>query len=1302
MRLKFLLFAFLLWAGILSAQDTINYLVITEYRGDNTHNTYLELTNMGDKPVQLNQFEIGQWGGGALLNYETGITNRDGIRIPVDKLLQPGESYVFAAADEYGPKKFAEGLEGFQEKLTQDNIWKSADFLVHLPEGLDDGTDIVTPGLYKPFNEQWGANGFFIEQHFPNGDSMVVDQVGGMFSGAEGANLDRTSPDAKYNVAGVPDAIRNAYLIRKSSVKTGNLDFNNSRGVGLDDSEWIPIPIHGAAWRLAPWTVGNQGDFNLDANTLESDVIEVDFANMKLNVPWGVQRGDDIMNYFVQKPGIGWEYIMAADGDSLTHAAQTGDQLLIYVCGNDLDLGVFDIIIKEPTANANMVVPVTNEDPEGAWRDEIDGGQWAWPRVTRNESGIDSIWGTRGGIPYATRVDSLLERLDKPTNAEWEIVYASGVAKPDLAQGDKLKITAKDGSVKEYLIPVLDYRANSDASLTSITWPDIPEFYKGIFGWMGDTIPNFGSQVFNYNVEVPVIAEGIPHFVTKKSDVNAKVHVERAKSLSGSLEDRTTKFTVTAEDDSTKNNYSIILTKETSPDKVQPYHAEPFISEVTQNYWWSGTDMAEICNPGNQPLDLSDYMLASSSSVNPADVIAITNETNWKNRYDKYIPGYKWASTDGEWVTGPYIAQLDLAVNAIVLPGDVFVLGSITNADCDWPGYPANTQLDVQFNNLESACRNYVNQWGEDMNQGATAFGKWHTNPIYLFKILNDSIKRGLKPATDPNDFDLIDVLGKEDGSIWKLGDKNIGNPFALIRKPEIYKGNPVVGVALGTSPEDAEYEARNLDTYAALGFGWPWRMRNIVSDIGKHYFITPTQYMSTVNSVVYKVSPGYGKDGMKENIKGITTGTTVGNFMDNLIKANEMQTLTVMRGDGELAMDAGLNMDDVLVVLSADSANTTKYLIEVSDEGLSSNAVLTSAKYDIAIISQPKSGSENENAGTATVSGFDYGTSLKTILANITVPPGARMDVIDGNGAYVPLTVLNFDTAYVNITVNADTYLDVIAENGVTEIVYQMIPNVSESSAFVTSDLYSVSQKDFLINFVPRGINVQSFMSNLFPSFGASMILVDKMGFERTEGTVADDDKVIVTSANNVYSMAYHISKLATQYLREPTYLAYILSKTYMIDQVDYVIDGVSSEGTLTDFYSKITTSMGANAVVVDKDGMGKTTDNISGSDMVKVTSADGRIVVTYTFGHVVSANAISAKNIELYPNPSNGRLNVTGLEKGQRIQVYNSVGSAIVDINVESNLEIVNLDAHPAGMYLIVISNKNRPIGRYKAIKY
>ena len=63
-----------------------------------------------------------------------------------------------------------------------------------------------------------------------------------------------------------------------------------------------------------------------------------------MTVPWGIRRGDDIMNYFTEKPGIGWEYVVGATSveDSLKWSVQTGDQLIIYVCGDDLDLDFDD------------------------------------------------------------------------------------------------------------------------------------------------------------------------------------------------------------------------------------------------------------------------------------------------------------------------------------------------------------------------------------------------------------------------------------------------------------------------------------------------------------------------------------------------------------------------------------------------------------------------------------------------------------------------------------------------------------------------------------------------------------------------------------------------------------------------------------------------------------------------------------------------------------------------------------------------------------------------------------------------
>jgi hypothetical protein len=91
----------------------------------------------------------------------------------------------------------------------------------------------------------------------------------------------------------------------------------------------------------------------------------------------------------------------------------------------------------------------------------------------------------------------------------------------------------------------------------------------------------------------------------------------------------------------------------------------------------------------------------------------------------------------------------------------------------------------------------------------------------------------------------------------------------------------------------------------------------------------------------------------------------------------------------------------------------------------------------------------------------------------------------------------------------------------------------------------------------------------------------------------------------------------------------------------------------------------------------------------------------VYYTFGPLTSANVLEANDIQLYPNPTNGEINVSGLKAGYRIQVYNSVGAAVNDINVQSNIERISLRNQPAGMYMIVVSDNSKLLGRYKAMK-
>jgi len=1285
MKSKFLLLFLLITGGILSAQDTIRTLIITEARMDRKDQAYVELTNVGTTPVQMADFEFGKISD-SNVPWTPALGNA--IRLP-ERILQPGESFTIAAFFDFIEKAHFVDPDNFGRNLTKKELWTLADLQIH----MDDANSQLQPEIKDSISANsevltvWnGGDCWYLEQHLSESDSVIVDQVGGVFDEANGTNYDHA-----YDVAGVTDATYTAILMRKFVVKSGNINFADARGVGIDDSEWMPVPLSYTNYdldRAVFWTAGNHGDYNLDEHTLVSDELDVDWANKTITVPWGTRNQDDIMTYFEKKPGVAWHYHLSeAREDTAYNSARTGDKLTIYVCGNGLDVETFDIIVAEPTVDANVLIPMYRTGDDGFYSQYTNSGADEVFWVTENAPGMDTITYDFFGIPFATQVDTLTKYLEKAPKASWEFVWVDGTPRTAVKNGDKLKVTAQNGNVKEYYIKVNGYRPNHNAYLSAITWPDIPEYYKGIYGWIGDTIPNFGNTSYNYKVQVPLDVNGIPALVAKTEQLNSKVEVKRATNLEGTNEQKTVTFTVTAEDGFTTNVYKVQLEKEKDSKDVQPFVAEPFLSEVVFRDNWAN-NFWEICNPGNQPLDLSNYMFYWGGNADPAAAVRSSSAVeNWGARYNKYIPGYKWLN-EISWGVNPGILEQDLNVNPIVQPGDVFVMADLVNVSLS--GYPwwASEQSDVIFQTA-------YNPWRETCKKPAI----WFNNNFFMFKILNDSVKSGLKPANDPDDFELMESWGMGNNTRWLIGGELVNQRFNYMRKPEYHKATPGARESWGTNKDDSQWIRQNVEYWNALNVGWPNNVLWVTLDIGKHFMNEVTTYKSTVTSIVYKVSKGFS---MKESILGVKTGTTVSDFLGGIVKIDENQTLKVkaMADGSVLAPDAMLSLNDTLVVLSADSTNTTKYILNVSESGLSSNAILTSVRYDITIVSQPKS-AQNDNAGVGTIKGFDYGTSLKTIIANITVPAGASLDMVDGNGSYVPLKMLNFDTAYVNVTVNDNIYFDVVAENGVTEISYQLIPDVSDNDAFITSDVYSVVQKDLLIDYVPRGTSVDAFLANIVPSAGATMKLVDKLGHERTAGTIVADDKIVVTSPNGFNTRVYFISHLPTQYIQETTYLAYIQSAFYSVDQVKYIVDGVNGSETVSNFLTKVRPSDGASIAVVDKNGNVKINGDINGGDMVMVTSADSKMKVYYTFGTLTSSNVYQSNGIDLYPNPTNGKINVSGVKAGDRIQVYNPVGAIIREIKVQSSIEIISLDNQPAGMYMIVISDQNKILGRYKALR-
>jgi len=1295
----------------LFAQDTIKTFIISEARLQDTHRAYVEFTNMGTTAIDLKKFRIGQIGGGAtLINGKSSSRSYD--LFPA-KMLQPGESFVFASISDYEPKMYAKGNYKFGERSTPENEWSEIDVQMHIPNmpgnNVSNALDSISKD-YSFFNELWtGQTGIFLLQKLNNGDSCVVDQVGGMYLDAGGKQFGRGPYVEGYDVAGFTGATHYAFLIRKFSVKKGNLNFAAARGVGLDDSEWIPIPMVGGAtgWRMVPWTLGNHGNYQLDANTLKSDLITVDLANKKMIAPWGVGRRDAFISKFKKTPGVGWEYIISEDSTST--AAHTGDKLVIYVCGDQLTRETFDIEVQAPAITANMLLPKYNGRPSA---DYIAAGNQPWPRVTTNTSGIDSIWGPNGGVPYATRVDSLLELLEKPSNATWEVVYASGVAKPDLVDGDKIRVTSQNGLKKEYVVCIGAYVPSDNVDLRSITWPEIPEYYKGLFGWKGDTIPSFGQKTLNYNLEVPLVYDGIPALIGKTNDNKATIEVTRAKSLSGSMADRTTSFKVVAEDKTTSATYSVVLNKEVSYDNVPPYAAEPFFSEVVKNWNWVGTSVLEITNPGNQPLDLSDYMIINYGGSSLATGI-MNNQINAYNmRYERYIPGYKWTASSATWTASPYLAEKDLSVNTIIQPGDVFTMGSTrgTSNICDnvWAelssGNPLITQIDVEFSNTVSPCHIFVNQWGETtLTNDGMPMGKYQNNNIALLKITNDSVKRGLKPATDPDDFRAIDFIGGN-GILWVMrgGDVTNGSPFSYVRKPTIKKGNPepVASFGLKGVVDSEEWIVNDGDRLGAAGYGWPRTMLFVLRDVGKHYMIPATSYKSTVTSTVYKVSEGFT---MKEIIRGVKQGTTVADFYNNIIKADTAQSLKVLSGAVELLDTDMLKNGDVLNVTSADSTYVSQYVLNVTAIGLSTDAIIKSSVYAVKTTVNP----DGSNFGKGTIEGISKGTLLKDAIAKLVMPNFSSVNIINEKGAYVALKTLNYINNYVDVMVNQNIFIEVIAENGITGMVYQFMPGDNNSDAFITSNLFNVDQTSMLISLVPYGINVSNLMGDIIPSLNATYKVVDKMGFERQSGFVFDDDRVIVTSADKSKTATYFISRAGFDELNQivvTNYFAYILSEKYRVDQVTNTVYGLgTSKSSVSEFMNNIVVSTGATAAVYTSSGVLKEAGSIIElTDVVKVALITGTLEVTYTFGINVGADQIASGHQYLvYPNPTNSNINVIGLMKGQKLSVYNFAGEKIMQLNADANHEQISLGGKPAGIYLIVISDNDKVVATFKTQK-
>lgn len=1283
------LFGLLLFPGQnIQAQDAPQ-LIISEWSLTLARRAYIEITNMGDTPVNLKDFEVGainQW----TPMFQGSPTQAFRLN---DYVLEPDSSYVVGVVDDW----YNTHRSPFDKKLNPTYFNPQMVELIDQPNFIDEHQGPGSGDSISLAQYAFYGGAMYLKYWDEYGTSIVVDAINNTRD--ENGNFAGGNSD----IAGIKNASHYHVMVRKANIVNGEIDWSVSRGTDKEDSQWLVIPFQKDwtnPYRKLFTTIGHHGVAELTPKTFSSETVDIDFDSKKLTIPWGIYR-DSLMFEFNMGPGLAWNVLYSKEPkDSTFNSVQSSDTLLMYVVGNELTEVKFSIDISVGN-DANHVMPLNKISYVNSLGEQKYSSSLALS-VTENDPVMDSIT----SIGYGFRVDSLFKYLEKAPNADWEIVWLDGAERLDLMRGDILKVTAENGDVKEYYIATDSIPEPShDATLKSITWPDVPEYLKLTPEWNGsEVIPGFQKSSLTYQLEVPYGSSNIPALNVTPTDLNAQITVDRATNIRGSIEDRTTVITVLAEDDSTQLQYSVIFTPQVIPSNVQPYYADPFFSQFLLKQI-ERNSFAELYNPGNQDLDLSHYMVVynrSGEANNPAEAISFKSN-DFLTRYKKYIFGYQFVSAL-DWPSKPGYVIQDPAVDPIIAPGEVFVVGHSWASDKRF-GYWSK-ELDVMFKETDYdyddtefslTARKFEVGTTPGKDSIADCFmrhkgGVW-TEPIHLFKILNDSILQGTKGVGDPADFELIDMIGGYSFEPYNVnGNLPIQGNTSISRKPEINKGNINPNGSFADTPEASEWtyvsysSLKSEDATGHIYFGRNDLYNAVGEGIGSHYMDPVTVYKSTISSVDYLVSDGYTTP---QKIVGVAASTNVSTFMENIIKADTAQSLTVLNSSGNpLTGNDVISDNDTLKVLSADSVNTTKYVITVSD--LDDNAVLTAkagSGYEITI-----------SGSTGTIAGITPGTTITEVLANVVKPTTAVLNVINQNGDLVPLTVTNFDTVKIDVEATHLISFEVVAQNNSTIITYQLVPDVKSSDAYLLSDMYVVDEDAKIVSAIPKGTRVPALFELLKPNMGATMELLDHAGNKRELGDVVYDDKVVVTSEDKSVSVTYYL-----KFLKElEGKLAYVNSSVLTVSQVNKTISDVEKGTTVDGLLSVLEPAKGATMVVLDADGNETSSGTVTSEYKVQVTSGDGSLIVTYNIDVLTSLEVRNLKDISVYPNPTTGKMFIVGLREHCVVRVYDINGQVLkVYKSEEIQGGTISISDQPAGVYFVSVTSGIYHLRTLKVLK-
>jgi len=1106
-------------------------VIFTEYRGTNQQTSYFEITNTEDTAVDLSSFRLvaGHYGTYDEFSPQERWLERGFWRGSIDlvgKTLEAGKSMVFGnvfdkainAQNPTTPKSNFNLISKLDWPIFYtDNTIPDIPF-INQPEFLTFDFDSVTTDInelrmLEPVAGRISLGLLYKYEHLDTlalttTDSLIADVVnlwtvpGTLDAGGES------------NVAGIEGATRYYTLVRKSG-SAPIADWDIARGVSSEDSYWMVVP--NPPGNLLYTTVGNHGDYSISMEANTSTSASIDKDNKIISVPWESVRGDSVIVKCIEfGKGMAWEFIKDSidNEDSAYVRVQDGDLLKVYAFGESLQSETYTFKPLDAPADlaiARSKVPHHN----GAWRNT------GYFTVTTSEPVMDSIL----NISNQLRIDTLMTYIEIPPHATSEIIFIDNNSdRIDLKDGDLLRVTSENKEVvKDYYLQVNEYVQSDNTALASITWPDYDT--DDFFDWAylrKDTLPEFNPSKFMYKLTLPADYVNIPALFATAADLNAQLHIDRATNLKGTAEERTTTFTITSESDTLTSTYQVIFELDLG-DAIQLTDIDPFISEKIglRNLF---DQHIELFNPNNgtEALNMSRYMIVVTKywvDINSAIESYSPSSPTSVNNHKFYIPGYKFNYNKGGveddptnwgWKNG-LVGGITPDPNVVsdVAPGDVFVISNWNTEDsreCDMNGTPTAEISDINLRNNPDFPNITL------LSHGVTNFS-WN-DAYYLYEILNDSILEGTKGIWESNsDYRIIDIMSLE--GIDSIAGSGFWQQTTLLRKASIQKGNTTSGDGGAFHAKVDSSEFYNYGRHAKINQDWKIGSQEMGQWLGYHVMDPITSHISTITSNAYQVNLGYEGN---LNIKGDMPNVTVSEFIANLNKADTGQYINIKRAETVLTANEIIASGDVTVVTSADSSNTTNYTIEAA--ALNNDVTLT-AVGDLGII---------VNNEDLSVSGFSYDQTIADILAGVECHELSTINIIDANDNLVSLLTRSLDTALVEPMIATKVfnglYFEVVAEDG-TIAKYELIAEASSSEAYLTSNVFTVSQEENnkYVSGVSGGYSVSTFLNLLTPSGKATLELRDKTGVERTYGALQIDDYVAVVSEDGMYTAKYAIN---------------------------------------------------------------------------------------------------------------------------------------------------------------------------------